>query len=189
MNSDEKKALRKIFIKRRESLSIDDVEVKSKAITKRLLKVVNDKVSRNVFVYISFNKEVQTKEIINSLILKNSVYVPFYDKNRGRYALCKFTKCTDLSEGPFGIYQPKNIKEQNADIVDLAIIPGVAFSKDGVRLGFGKGVYDTLLSGSGALKIGLAYDFQIVDRLPAERHDLVMDMVITEKRIIRVSRS
>ena len=56
---------------------------------------------------------------------------------------------------------------------------------NGVRLGYGKGVFDRLLADSKALRVGLAYDFQIVDELPREKHDLVMDLVVTEKRIIK----
>ena len=55
-----------------------------------------------------------------------------------------------------------------------------------MRLGYGKGVFDKLLSKSKALRIGLAYDFQIVDEIPQEKHDLVMDLVVTEERVIRL---
>ena len=65
--------------------------------------------------------------------------------------------------------------------MEVAIIPGLAFGKNDTRLGYGKGVYDQLLANFKGLKIGLAYDFQIVDKLPKERHDLKMDMVLTEK--------
>ena len=67
--------------------------------------------------------------------------------------------------------------------MDVSIIPGVAFDKKGVRLGYGKGVFDRLLAKSQAFKIGLAYDFQIVDELPREKHDLVMDIVESEKKV------
>ena len=116
------------------------------------------------------------------------------------YAFAEFTGWQNLEKGPFGILQPihnrgnkpglelhykpglRNSFEEN---IDLAIIPGVAFDKHGVRLGYGKGVFDKLLADSKAFKIGLAYDFQIVDELPREKHDLVMDFVVTESRVIR----
>ena len=70
---------------------------------------------------------------------------------------------------------------------DLIVIPGVAFDQSGRRIGYGKGYYDRALhqlEGKGRL-VGLCYDFQIVDEIPGEPHDVRMDMIITERRVIR----
>jgi len=58
-----------------------------------------------------------------------------------------------------------------------------------VRLGYGKGVYDRLLSKSNALKIGLSYDFQVLEKLPKEKHDLEIDILVTEARILRSTKT
>ena len=71
--------------------------------------------------------------------------------------------------------------------MDLIIVPGIVFDVKGNRLGFGKGYYDRFLSPSAnfkAVKIGLAYEFQVVPKIDAQPHDITMDYIITEKRII-----
>jgi len=67
--------------------------------------------------------------------------------------------------------------------IDLYIIPGVAFDKQGNRLGRGGGFYDKLLFGKNSFKIGLAFEIQIVDTVPHEAHDIPMDFVVTERGV------
>jgi len=70
--------------------------------------------------------------------------------------------------------------------LDIAIIPGVAFDIRGMRLGYGKGYYDRLIKNLHCPKIALAYEFQIVDNIPEEEHDHLMNKIVTEKRIITI---
>ncbi|HEY8924834.1 MAG TPA: 5-formyltetrahydrofolate cyclo-ligase, partial [Polyangia bacterium] len=99
----------------------------------------------------------------------------------------------DLRAGRFGIPEPPAGNEEVAlGQIDLLIVPGVAFDRDGRRLGFGGGYYDELLrtrpaaAGSAApVVLGLGYDFQIVDACPAEPHDQMIDGVVTDARVIR----
>ncbi len=69
---------------------------------------------------------------------------------------------------------------------DLIFVPGLAFSKDGHRLGRGAGFFDRLLSGRAtrAFKIGICFSFQLVDAVPTERHDIEMDMIVTDDRVL-----
>jgi len=69
--------------------------------------------------------------------------------------------------------------------MDLMVVPGVAFDRNGYRLGYGKGYYDRFLSEKQTFSIGLAYEFQILDKLPRGKHDRIMDAVATEDRIIK----
>jgi len=74
--------------------------------------------------------------------------------------------------------------------IDLVIVPGVVFDKSGHRIGYGHGYYDRFLDNlekinKNAVKVGLAYDFQIADKVPIEKHDVPVDKIVTEKRIIR----
>ena len=114
------------------------------------------------------------------------IFVPYYFKKTDDYQLVEFMDWQNLEKGPYGILQPRGLDTIDPQKIDLAIVPGVVFSTDGVRLGYGKGVYDRLLKESGAIEIGLAYEFQIVNKLPKEKHDLLMDFVITEKKIRRI---
>ncbi|MBI3341770.1 5-formyltetrahydrofolate cyclo-ligase, partial [Candidatus Curtissbacteria bacterium] len=70
---------------------------------------------------------------------------------------------------------------------DVVAVPSLAFDIHGYRLGYGKGVYDQLLNGSKTIRVGLAYDFQIMDKLPNEPHDLRMNFVVTEKKVYKFS--
>lgn len=74
----------------------------------------------------------------------------------------------------------ENILEEK---IDLFIIPGVAFDKNGNRLGRGRGFYDKLLAGKNTVKIGLAFEKQIVDTVPRTDHDIQMDFVVTERGV------
>ena len=93
----------------------------------------------------------------------------------------------DLSTGAYGILEPREIKIALPEDIQVAIIPGIAFDKKGYRIGYGKGYFDRLLPKMNALKIALAFDFQLLDELPREKHDVKMDMIITDKRILRLN--
>lgn len=85
-----------------------------------------------------------------------------------------------LRLGAFHIEEPTGDETYSIDDIDLIIVPGVGFDGDGNRVGRGKGYYDRLLSHSRALKIGVAYDFQVVDKVDSEPHDVGVDIVITD---------
>jgi 5-formyltetrahydrofolate cyclo-ligase len=94
----------------------------------------------------------------------------------------------DVEKGSFKILEPKlHLKKAAPAQIDLVLVPGVVFSKDGHRIGYGKGFYDRLLKQVKCPKIGIAYDFQIVENIPAETHDTPMDMIITDKRSMRMT--
>lgn len=93
---------------------------------------------------------------------------------------------TRLELGSFQIEEPTGDNLADVNDMDLLVIPAVAYDRRGNRLGRGKGFYDRLLSSSKATKIGVGYEFQLFDELPVEPHDIPMDMVITQKTVIRL---
>jgi 5-formyltetrahydrofolate cyclo-ligase len=97
-----------------------------------------------------------------------------------------------LQEGTFGILEPcPTGVDHQADEADLIIVPGVAFDLSGHRIGYGKGFYDRFLHHPGrtAHLVGLCHDFQLIDGvIPADIHDIPMEMVVTDTRIIRIRR-
>ncbi len=78
----------------------------------------------------------------------------------------------------------EKIKEISIDELDLIIVPGVGYDEQGNRIGHGKGYYDNLLKNSIALTIGLAFEFQIIKKIPIEKHDVTINKILTEERII-----
>ncbi|MDE6510478.1 MAG: 5-formyltetrahydrofolate cyclo-ligase [Muribaculaceae bacterium] len=91
-----------------------------------------------------------------------------------------------LELGSFHIEEPTGEDTVDVDDIELMVIPAVAFDRKGNRLGRGKGFYDRLLATSKATKIGVGYEFQLFDSIPSEPHDVAMDMVITQKTLIKL---
>ncbi len=182
MNKD---VLRKRFIKTRSALTFDNVEEKSKKIFENFNSCNFKKEIKKVLVYLHIGNEVDTKFLIEYLRLKNiSLFLPANINQE--WIVCVFESDDELMDGPYGTKQPVFTKQVDVEYLDLAIIPGVAFSKVGFRLGYGKGVYDRLLANFSGIKVGLAYDLQIVGDFSFEDHDVKMDYIITENRIIQV---
>lgn len=85
-----------------------------------------------------------------------------------------------LELGAFHIEEPSGDNTVDESEIELIIVPAVAYDRKGNRLGRGKGFYDRLLSATQAVKIGVGYEFQLIDEIPIEPHDVPMDMVITQ---------
>ena len=85
-----------------------------------------------------------------------------------------------LEIGSFHIEEPKGEQTYPVEEIEIIVVPGVAFDRKGRRLGRGKGFYDRLLASAKATKIGIGYDFQLVEDIPSEPHDVAMDIIITE---------
>ena len=193
-----KSQLRNKFILLRNGLTRAEVSKKSGLIGQKLLTTAQISTAKSVSAYLPIGNEAETKPLIDALVARGAnVYLPAYDVLSKSYVFPRFNGWDDLEPGPYGILQPSDSQANTPGVksrrysestpevsLDVAIIPGLAFDKRGVRLGYGKGVFDRLLAHSKAFKIGLAYDFQVVDKLPKETHDLVMDIVVTEKRFL-----
>lgn len=87
------------------------------------------------------------------------------------------------NKGPFGVEEPKNEKKWEKEI-DLIFVPGIAFDRDGNRIGFGKGIYDRLLKNQSAKKIAICFDCQVIDKIEKDPWDQPLDMIVTESRLI-----
>jgi 5-formyltetrahydrofolate cyclo-ligase len=92
----------------------------------------------------------------------------------------------ELEPGPFGALEPPaGAREVPLDEIDCVVLPGVAFSEDGHRLGRGGGYYDaTLARMARAARVGVAFDAQLVPTLPREPHDAALDAIVTEARLL-----
>lgn len=187
-----KKALKEELLRKRKALSKSEITEKSAAIKERLFSLNEFKNSKNIMFYVSFNNEVDTINTIKGLLDKNEkkVIVPFVEKNNSILQLSEIKDFNDLEPKTFGILEPRENKIKNFDIgkLDLAIVPGIAFDKNGHRIGYGHGYYDGLLGklNKNTTKIGLCYEFQLIDKIAEEKHDVPMDAIITEKRVLRI---
>lgn len=143
------------------------------------------KESDDILTYLPINNEVETHLIIDHVrSLNKRIYLPaFYN---GEWVICDYKKNDELVKSYGNVFQPNKIRAVIADKIKLAFVPGVAFAIDGTRLGFGKGIYDKLLSDSTTIAIGLCYDFQIIDSIEAEVHDIKMDYLCSESGLIKI---
>ncbi len=183
-----KNKLRKELIYKRKNLPKKEVLEKSDQIKKRLYETSEFKNSSTILFYVSYDNEVFTHDMIKEcLSIGKEVVVPFSDKENRRLILSKLDGWDELKQGSYGILESvkENIKKIDIDKIDIIIFPGVGFDEEGRRIGHGKGYYDALLKKSvNALHIGLAFEIQIVKKVPIESHDIPVDKIITEKRII-----
>ena len=156
---------------------------KDKIIKKRLLSLGGFKEARVVAFYISLKGEVDTEALIDeALALGKSVVAPVIVGDDLELFEFKDRKA-ELAEGPYGILQPahNSIKPFPKEEIDFIVVPGLGFTKDGKRLGRGKGFYDRLLKTlpGRVKKVGLAYDLQIKKDLPTTPQDCPVDIVIS----------
>jgi len=138
-----------------------------------------------VMFYVSLKDEVNTLSMLDeALKMGKRVCVPVILKEEKRLIAGEIrNRMSDLESQHFGIYQPRegHVKEVPLEDIDLVVVPGVAFDKKNVRLGRGHGYYDRFLSGlpSHTRTIGLAFDFQLVEHLPKDSHDIPVWKTIT----------
>ena len=166
---------------RRKEQSPEDIQNKSQAVCRFFIDLPAFKNARTVCVYMSAFGEVDTSLIIKACIeLGKKVAVPVVDGD-DIYLSCLQG---DLEKGAFGIMEPSKKTVVDPKEVDVFAVPGLAFDKCGGRVGFGKGYYDKLLSATCATKVGLLYDFQLLDKLPCHEHDIMMDCLICESKVL-----
>ena len=144
-----------------------------------------------VMVYIHARSEVRTDTLVQELLASSrTVAIPFCEGDE--LIPWQLVTRNELAVGAFGILEPKNelrelpTRQVDPAAIDLIVVPGLAFDRWGNRLGSGRGYYDRLLPRlrPDAIKIGLAYECQIVADLATQAHDVPMDFVITEASCI-----
>jgi 5-formyltetrahydrofolate cyclo-ligase len=148
--------------------------------------------AKTILFYASFRSEVETHSIIKqALKTAKNVVLPKVYKEGHRLLLYELKDLRELNAGFIGIPEPFVTDERivSIDDIDIVIIPGAAFDYSGNRLGYGVGYYDSLLAERKRKMpvIALAYEEQIVDSIPPEEHDVQVDMIVTDKRVIRIS--
>jgi len=185
-----KEDIRKKILSLRNSLTEAEMESKSELIQEKLFNLPEFKKARTILFYVSTRNEVKTERMIKSVLKQGKrVVVPISDVKERKLILSElkdFDK--ELEPRTFNILEPKKefFRPVFPEEIDFIIVPGIAFDKDGCRIGYGMGFYDKFLS---SLKkrvpiVGLAYEFQIVDDIPVCDKDVTLDKIITEKRII-----
>lgn len=135
-----------------------------------------------ILAYYSMKDEVNTREFIHAYSEDKRFILPVVFGNE--LLLKEYRPEAEMSVSGYGIYEPKGDVLFDVNKIDLIIVPGVAFDRKLHRLGRGKGFYDRLLGGLKIPKIGICFDFQLLEDLPHDDHDVKMNMIISQNEII-----
>jgi 5-formyltetrahydrofolate cyclo-ligase len=182
----DKTLIRKKLRIKRNCLPQKELAPQSRLIIRKLSGLIPFKKGMTVMAYISTQSEVKTTSLINYLHKTGArVCVPWVRGNDIVPVL--LTKSCRMKKDAYSIKVPV-IKKTLTDIkkIDVVAAPGIGFDRNGNRIGFGKGYYDRFLKKlpSKTIKAALAFSCQLVKTIPAEKHDIKMDFIITEKEII-----
>ena len=171
--------LRKNIKNKRLNLTKNEVENYSNLIANNLFSLDFMAKKSNFFIYNSIKNEVDTTPIIS--ILKGQKKVISYPIIDGENLIPATPKNDDFEVGEFNVLVPKNYEIMTD--VEVAIIPLLLCDKSKNRVGYGKGFYDRFLTGKNIIKIGLAYDFQVVENLIPNDWDVPLDYIITPSKV------
>lgn len=176
----DKQEVRRLMRERKRAVPAEEKLRRSRVIMQRLEHTPDFATARVVLLYWSMADEVQTHEFVERWYREKTLLLPCVQGDD--LVLRQYTgpKCM-VSGEQFGIGEPTGAEWTDLEAVQLIAVPGVAFDPEGNRMGRGRGFYDRLLKSTpNAVKIGLAYDFQMLDAIPTEPHDVRMDRVITD---------
>lgn len=180
-----KRNLRSEMLKKRNSIAPPDLISKSDTIIKYVTAGSSYIRANDVLMYSNYGSEVITTMLFDKAISDGKdVYFP---KVEGEYiSFYQVNSLTDLNTGFKGILEPYGLggkfqQKRNA----IIIVPGVAFGRDGYRVGYGKGYYDRFLARyKDIYKVGVCFDIQLIDSVPRDEHDIQLDEIITERTIL-----
>lgn len=173
-------------IRARKTLLSDEEKISAaEQVFSLLEKTAEFMLADRILMYHSLPDELSTRSFIKKWCDRKHFYLPRvngvnleilpYDESR-------------LSLGSFHIEEPTGTDTSSVDDMELIVVPAVAYDRSGNRVGRGKGYYDRLLSGSRARKVGVGYDFQLVDEIDADPHDVRVDVVITQNNHIIIKK-
>lgn len=184
---EEKQNLRRSFLNMRRAISLETVESRSYKISQRLRGLLRNDL-KNILFYVPINREVDLLPLARELCQegKNVLFPRITEQgNIEASVVTDFTK--GFKKGAFNIPEPTGPVYRGP--IDLGMIPGVVFGKNGYRIGYGKSFYDRFLnSGQVNFSVGVCFDFQLLSSVPHSEHDYQLDGLVSEHDWIPVIR-
>jgi 5-formyltetrahydrofolate cyclo-ligase len=186
-----KAEIRKEFLKARDALDPADRARGSSLIRQKLFQHPKWRASSTILCYVSFGSEVETHALIQeALRFKKRVIVPLHEAGSKETPLSDLQRFGELGSSHRGVLQvqPEFRHLVDPEIVDLTLIPGIAFDRQGGRIGFGGGYFDRLLPKMPkAFRLALSFSAQMgATPLPLEKHDVRMQCIVTEKETLEI---
>ncbi len=171
------------------SLPIDISQ--SNALRENILSLPEWRNARTIAGYMPMKREAQITPLLESALGdKKKLFLPWVTPKTNDIALAPIQELkNDLVVSHYGILEPKDeLKKTTFDpVLDIILVPGIGFDKTGNRIGHGKGYYDRLLACTEGIRCGICFESHLVEQVPIDTYDQKMDLVITEKQVIRIS--
>ena len=186
-----KKEWRGTIMARLKTFSEQEKQRNSKTIYDHLFQLPTWEVSKTLGITISTSKEIDTTPIIEKAWeLGKKVAVPKCLPETKQLDFREIYTFTQLESVYYGLQEP--IVAKTAPVhpvhIDLLLVPGLCFDSRGYRIGFGGGYYDRFLAEFKGVKVALAYDEQLIDKVPEEEHDIPVDFIVTPRGVLTCSR-
>ena len=185
-NSSEKKSLRNLLLEKRDNTSHDFLKIASEKIHQKIKGMKNFRDAKKIGAYYPIGSEILTQDIIQELLsIGKEVYLPKVVGESMEFR--KIEDFSSLEKGNFDIMEPKEECPKDNDL-DLILVPTVGISPAGVRLGYGHGFYDKFLAENKTTTISLILEKQVIKNIPKSEHDILIDWIVTEDKILETQR-
>lgn len=179
-----KRIIRRELLERRQQLGDDECYRLSRLVQSQLFATDAYRDCRSIALYAQIRNEVQTTDVLRRA-LADGKQVCFPRVENEELVFVSVAGSESLQAGRFGVAEPVGNELVQTEEINLMLVPGVGFDRNGYRIGYGRGFYDRATRRRRPQQmIGLAYSFQLVEDLPAEDHDVRLDKLITETGII-----
>ena len=181
-----KDEIRKQILEKRSSLSLEKVNKKSELIIENLAPYLKN--AQNIMIFMDMKNEVRITKLIELYPEKNFFISKIVNSKNREMKINKYNE-NELVLHKFGYYESSSDDFYDEKILDIVIVPALAFDSSKNRIGFGGGYYDTFLNkvrekNKNTLFIGVCYDFQMIEEVPIEGHDITLDLVINESEVL-----
>ncbi len=178
----EKARLRKQLLDQRDGLSLDFIKIASGKIQDNLRKIDFYRTASTIGGYHAVGSEVRTQDILQEILnAGKDLALPKVEKDD--LVFRKISSFSDLEIGNFSVMEPKDRCEYVKKL-DVILVPAIALTRQGYRLGYGFGYYDRYMHGKRSRKIALSYSRQILKSIPHNSHDVKVDCIVTEDEVI-----
>ena len=181
-----KDKIRKQILEKRSNLSLEEVDKKSELIIENLTPYLKN--AQNIMIFMDMKNEVRITKLIELYPEKNFFISKIVNSKNREMKINKYNE-NELVLHKFGYYESSSDDFYDEKILDIVIVPALAFDSSKNRIGFGGGYYDTFLNkvrgkNKNTLFIGVCYDFQMIEEVPIEGHDITLDLVVNESEVL-----
>jgi len=173
---------------KRNGFSEKELEEKSRLACTNVLSMPEFAKAKRAMLYYGVKSEVRTRQLIEQGLKEGKeIFLPATDFEKRKIFPVRISSLGDLKETANGLMEPVSGESLDSSGLGLIVVPGIAFDRQGNRIGSGRGFYDSLLrrTSTRVKLVGLCFSENFLERLPSESHDVKMDFVVTDRGIFR----